>query len=160
MYAISICNLQQSVAIDPARIEQVVRDALQSEQVVAAEISVALVNDERMHQLNRKHLGHDNSTDVLSFLLDCHVESASSADPHQPPGRGKRLDGEVVVCAETAAREAGRFGWETGDELLLYVVHGVLHLCGYDDASDADRERMRLREADILQIRGLTPNYR
>lgn len=159
MYAISICNLQESVAIDPVRIEQAVRDALQSEEVAAADISVAIVNDERMHQLNLNHLGHDDTTDVLSFLLDCSAEAASSADPHQPPGRGKRLDGELVVCAETAEREAAQFGWETGDELLLYVVHGVLHLCGYDDASDADRERMRCREVDILQIRGLTPNY-
>ena len=70
MYAISICNLQQSVAIDETGIDQIIRDALHSEQVAAADVSVAVVDDERMQQLNRTHLGHDYPTDVLSFLLD------------------------------------------------------------------------------------------
>ena len=162
MYAISICNLQQSAEIDEARIEQIIHDALRSEQVAAAELSVAIVDDERMHELNRTHLGHDDTTDVLSFLLECELDSATDEEPRrseQMLGRGKRLEGELVICAETAQREAGRFGWEVGDELLLYVVHGVLHLCGYVDSSDVERQQMRLRESEILQNRGLTPNY-
>jgi len=160
MYAISICNLQQLVEIDESQIEQIVRDALDSEQVAAAEVSVAVVDDARMRQLNRTHLGHDYPTDVLSFLLECRLETAADLNPPADrPGSGRRLDGEIVVSADTARREAVRFGWPAGHELLLYVVHGTLHLCGYVDSPDEERERMRRREVEILQIRGLTPHY-
>lgn len=164
MYAISICNLQHLVVIDEPRIEQVVRDVLQSEQAAGAEVSVAVVDDARIRELNRTHLGHDYPTDALSFLLECRSDPEAEVlvDEERRPdrlGTGKHLEGEVIVSAETAAREADRFGWSAADELLLYIVHGTLHLCGYVDSSDAERQRMRRREADILQIRGLTPHY-
>lgn len=158
MYAISICNLQHLVEIDEPRIEQVVRDVLHSEQAAGAEVSVAVVDDARIRQLNRTHLGHDYPTDALSFLLECRAAPEVLVDEDRL-GMGKHLEGEVIVSAETAAREADRFGWSAADELLLYIVHGTLHLCGYVDSSDAERQRMRRREADILQIRGLTPHY-
>lgn len=162
MYRISICNLQDCLEIDEARIEHIVRDTLQSEQVAAAEVSVAVVDDQRIHQLNRTHLDHDYPTDVLSFLLECHHGPETDPDANQPgapPGLGKHLEGEVVLSAETARRESVRFGWPPDHELLLYAVHGTLHLCGYVDSPEAERERMRQRETEILQIRGLTPNY-
>ena len=164
MYAISICNLQNSVEIDEPGIEQVIRDGLQTEQIASAEISVAIVDDERMRQLNREHLAHDYTTDVLSFLLDHDLDPVTAEQPpvldgELLPGRGKRLEGELIICAATAQRQARQFGWRTDDELLLYAVHGVLHLCGYTDSSESAREQMRARELEILQIRGLTPNY-
>jgi probable rRNA maturation factor len=162
MYAISICNLQHLVEIDEPQIEQVIRDVLQNEQVAAAEVSAAVVDDPHMQQLNRAHLGEDYPTDVLSFLLDCRSDPEALEDSNRSAdrlGTGKRLEGEVIVSAETAAREAGRFGWSPADELLLYVVHGMLHLCGYEDSTDVERQQMRRREAEILQIRGLTPHY-
>lgn len=162
MYVISVCNLQRTLAIDESQIEQIVRDTLRSEQVAAAEVSVAVVDDARMQQINRTHLQHDYPTDVLSFLLECRsdpdaVRHAGSAK--NPLGLGKRLDGEIVVSAETARREAVGFGWPAANELMLYLVHGTLHLCGYVDSPDGERERMRRREMEILQIRGLTPHY-
>lgn len=160
MFSISICNLQETVAIDEGRLDQVIRDSLDGEQVASAELSVAVVDDERMRELNRTHLGHDYPTDVLSFLLECESgPDPAPAGPEERPGRGKRLDGELVISAETAQRQAREYGWDANDELLLYAVHGVLHLCGYEDSTDADRERMQRRQSDILQIRGLTPHY-
>jgi probable rRNA maturation factor len=67
-----------------------------------------------------------------------------------PRGAGKRLDGEIIISAETALRNASRFGCRPVDEVELYLVHGLLHLCGYNDLSAAQRRLMRAREADIL----------
>jgi probable rRNA maturation factor len=56
----------------------------------------------------------------------------------------------VVVNGQRAADVAGQFGWKPADELLLYIVHGVLHLCGYDDHSESASRRMRIREKEVL----------
>lgn len=76
-----------------------------------------------------------------------------------PRGRGLWVDGELVVSTETAHREASGHGWEPEDELLLYIVHGLLHLCGYDDLSQEEQQIMRERERSILKIWNLTPHY-
>ncbi len=109
-----------------------------------AEISVAVVDDPTIHQLNRQYLSHDDPTDVLSFVLERSAE---------------RLEGEVVVSADTACRTAPRFAWSAADELLLYVIHGTLHLVGHDDRTPDDRAAMRARERACLGRFGLEPRY-
>ena len=89
-----------------------------------ARISVAVVDDATIAVLNRQFLRHEGPTDVLSFLLEQDEDG---------------LEGEVVVSAETARRTAPRFGWSEGEELLLYVIHGTLHLAGYDDAKPREQ---------------------
>ena len=88
-----------------------------------------------MHQLNREHLNHDYPTDVLSFVLE---RSESS------------LDGEVIVSADTAIARAAEFHLPPEDELLLYVIHGTLHLVGYDDKEASNRALMREQESRYL----------
>ena len=100
-------------------------------------ISVAVVDDAAISKLNEEFLRPPGPTDVLSFLLE----------------RGDEfLDGEVVVSAETALRMAPRYGWSAGEELLLYVIHGTLHLAGYDDATPQQRAMMRSRESEIWPV--------
>lgn len=108
------------------------------------EVSIAIVTDEAMHELNRQYLQHDYPTDVLSFVLD---EDDS------------RLDGQLIVSADYASREAPTFGWTTDDELLLYTIHGALHLVGYDDLEPDLKAQMREQEKHYLATFGLTPNY-
>src|SRR5208283_1228275 len=103
-------------------------------------ISVAVVDDETIARLNWQYLRHRGAADVLSFLLD------------QSDG----LEGEVVVGAETALRSAPQYGWPPHDELLLYVIHGTLHLVGHDDANAALRAEMRKKESDILEGLGIS----
>ena len=67
------------------------------------------------------------------------------------------MDGELIVSTETAVREAHAHGWLAEDELILYVVHGLLHLCGYDDLTDDARPLMRSRERQMLALWELTP---
>jgi probable rRNA maturation factor len=66
----------------------------------------------------------------------------------------------VVVSADTARRVAPQMGWTAAEELLLYIVHGVLHLAGHDDATTADRARMRQREKKVLGRFGITARYK
>jgi probable rRNA maturation factor len=144
MFQISITNVQTTHAIDCDRLEAAVRTVLEEEGAKSATISVAVVDDATIHRLNRYYLQHDEPTDVLSFVLD---------------ENEKTLDGEIVISANTAAATAARFGWTIGDELLLYVVHGTLHLVGYDDRAPEALREMRDRERHYLMAFGLTPRY-
>jgi probable rRNA maturation factor len=89
-----------------------------------------------MQQLNKRYLEHDEPTDVLSF-------------PLSEPG-ARRLAGEVVISADVARRQAEGRGHDVQAELALYVIHGLLHLCGYDDQTPAAAARMRERERHYL----------
>jgi probable rRNA maturation factor len=144
MFHVSITNVQTAHPIENDRLEAVVRAILEGERIHSARVSVAIVDNPTIHRLNRDYLQHDEPTDVLSFVLE---------------ENEKTLDGEVVVSVDTAAATAARFGWATADELLLYVVHGTLHLLGYDDQSPDALSEMRERERHYLLAIGLTPRY-
>ncbi len=96
------------------------------------EVVVALVDDRTIARLHERFLGEPGPTDVLSF----------------PPG-------EIVVSGETARREAQARGIDPRHELLLYVVHGALHLAGHRDKGRSDRGRMRAAERRVLQALGV-----
>lgn len=152
VYDIEIANKQESLELDDALLRALTQAALRSERIEAARISIAIVNDPLMHELNRRHLNHDYPTDVLSFLL--HSDSPDSNFSHL-----KQLEGEVIVSADTAIREANNRQVNPLEELALYLVHGLLHLCGYDDHCDADIDEMRKRERSILSQFNINPTY-
>ena len=131
MIEIDIHNSQTVLSVDEQRLRSAVASVLSESQFKQAEISVAVVDDQRMQQLNAKYLDHDWPTDVLSF-----VHEAGS----------DRLEGEIIVSSKTAVRQAAEFDSTPEHELLLYVIHGALHLIGYDDHNDADRQTMRAAE--------------
>lgn len=156
MFEIEINNDQQVLEVEDERLRDIVTFVLNEEQIRAAEISVAVVDNPTIWRLNRRHLQHDYPTDVLSFLLDCDgVESGSGV----PRGAGKTLSGEVIVSAEMAVEMASQYQWRGQDELCLYLVHGLLHLCGYDDLVEEEQIVMRHRERAILKHWNLTPHY-
>ncbi len=138
---ISIATPQEIVTIDRAHMRQTVRTVLAGEDVADYEISLAFVDNPTIHRLNLRYLQHDEPTDVLSFPL-----SAPSAS---------KLAGELVLGVEVAAEQAAARGHDVQTELTLYVIHGLLHLCGYDDHDDADCAAMRQRERYYLQQLGL-----
>ena len=144
MFVVEISNRQDLFDLDLKQIETLAIRILQGEGIPSAQLSIAIVDDLTIHGLNRQYLNHDYPTDVLSFLL--HADS-------------EKLEGEVVVSAETAARAAVHFGWTAANELLLYVVHGVLHLVGYDDSEDEPRQEMRSRERFYLAQENLVLSY-
>ncbi len=139
--SISIATPQEIVAIDRAHMRQVVRTVLAGEDVANYEISLAFVDNPTIHRLNLRYLQHDEPTDVLSFPLS--EQSAS------------KLAGELVLGVEVAVEQAAARGHDVQTELTLYVVHGLLHLCGYDDHDEEACAAMRQRERHYLQQLGL-----
>lgn len=136
---VAITNQQSNFKVDARRLRTAVKDVLTGEGIESGEISLAVVDDPTIHDLNRRWLNHDEPTDVLSFVL----ERARSS-----------LEGEIIVSADTASARAAEFGWSAEAELALYVIHGALHLVGYDDKEPAAREKMRQRERFYLERLG------
>lgn len=99
-------------------------------------INIALVTDADMGQLHEEFMGDPSTTDVLTFDLR--------------DGDGPELEGEIAVCVDVARRQARRWRAGVKEELLRYVIHGVLHLLGYDDDVPARRRRMRRAEDRVL----------
>lgn len=132
---VAVANEQVRLAISTDRLRATIRRVLAGEGHSRARISVAIVDDPAIHQLNRQYLQHDYPTDVLSFLL---------SEPGEP------LEGEIIISADTAANRAAEFQNTPLAELLLYAVHGTLHLCGYDDHEPEDEQMMRAKEASYL----------
>lgn len=154
MYEIEIADNQECLTIDEGFVRTIVRQTLQTEQVSAATISVAIVDNAQIHNLNRQYLNHDYETDVLSFLLEESRDEPAELPSDAPRGAGKTIDGEVIVSTEMATAMAGDYSWDVMDELTLYIVHGLLHLCGYDDLTADELPIMRTRECHVFEILG------
>ena len=141
MIRVAITSPQDAVAIDRARMRETAVTVLEGEAVGDAEVSLAFVDNSTIHQLNNRYLRHDEPTDVLSF-------------PLSGPGV-RRLAGELVIGAEVAKTQAETRGHPVQAELALYVIHGLLHLCGYDDKTPAGETAIRQRERHYLHQLGL-----
>jgi probable rRNA maturation factor len=112
-----------------------------------AEVSVLLCDDAAIRTLNRDWRGLDKATNVLSF-------------PGPGPLARRRLLGDIAVAWETTAREAESEGKTSADHLAHLVVHGFLHLVGYDHETDADADEMEPLETEILAALGIADPYR
>jgi probable rRNA maturation factor len=141
MGKIAVASPQEIVVIDRARMREIARTVLDGEKVADAEISLAFVDNATIHALNKRYLDHDEPTDVLSFPL---------SEPN-----AKRLAGELVIGVEVAIAHAQERGHDVQLELGLYVIHGLLHLCGYGDKSKEAAQEMRQRERHYLARLGL-----
>jgi len=142
LFSIDISDQSPASADLHERLRAALAAVLAGGGVEQAEVSLAIVDDPTIHQLNRQYLNHDEPTDVLSFLFE---------------REGSRLEGEIVVSRDTAARSAPAYGWRAEDELLLYVIHGGLHLVGFDDTTADAAAEMRRQEKHYLEPFGLQP---
>lgn len=144
-HQVEIADHQSHLRSDPEDLAGLARRVLEREGVLRSAISIALVDNAAIHDLNRKHLGHDWPTDVISFVL---------SEPDEP-----ELSGELIVSAEMAAEMALAAGVDPRSELALYVVHGLLHLCGYDDLNERDAAVIRRREGEHLAREGIINTF-
>ena len=142
---IEMINLQRCVKVPEGRIRAAIRHVMMEELGSEVNVSVAVVDDGRIAELNRVFLKRIGPTDVLAFPLD---EGLGTEEP-------ERVVGEIVISAERARREARKRHTTTDTELILYAVHGMLHLAGHDDRTPGERKRMRRREAEVLASLGL-----
>lgn len=108
------------------------------------ELGIVVTGDEEVRELNRRYRGLDSTTDVLSFAL------AEGGDFVAPPDGLLHL-GEVIISYPQAERQAQERGQETRQEVALLLVHGLLHLLGYDHADRNQERHMRAREKALLQ---------
>jgi rRNA maturation RNase YbeY len=133
---VAVSNEQDRVRVALPRVRAAGERALAALGRRAAEVHVTLVDDARMARLHARFLGRRTPTDVLAFDLG-------------GPGPAPEL-GAVIVSAETAARQARRQRVPVALEVELLVVHGLLHLAGYDDRDPAEARRMHGRAREIL----------
>jgi probable rRNA maturation factor len=123
-------------------VRNAVRTAARSQGFSDGSIGVLITDDETIHKINREYLDHDYPTDVISFAY-------SQSCPN--------VEGELVVSLDTAIREAAELHWPALHELLLYVVHGTLHICGLNDTTPEESLQMRMAEQQVLLELGV-PN--
>lgn len=137
---IDIADRQKIVRIGAPWLTRLVQRTLVAEGIEEAEIGISLVDDKQIAQVHGRWLGDSTPTDVITFDLS--------------DGSGP-LQGDIVVSTETARRLAREYGWTSRQEVAYYVVHGLLHLTGYDDHALDDRRAMRARERAVLRVIGL-----
>lgn len=108
------------------------------------ELSISIVGDRTIRRINRDYLAKDRSTNVISFSLQ--EGECAGITPHAL--------GDVVISADTAAREAAEGGMETFERLCYLLLHGILHLCGYDHerSGAAEAEKMEKKERALFKI--------
>ena len=132
----AVSNRQRRVRISTPRLRATAESALCALGRADRDVHVSVVDDPAIRRLNARYLRRRTTTDVLAF--DLHAPGPS------------RLLGEVIICADTARRQAKRVGVSVALELDLLVVHGLLHLAGWDDHEPREARLMHEREREIL----------
>ena len=135
---VEIANLQKHYRIKSSNIKRAVKEVLRKEGR-DARLSIVLVDNSRIKELNKQYFNSDEVTDVISFPLSNNKNS---------------LSGEVIVSVETAVDTAGKRNISVEGEIVLYILHGILHLLGYDDGNEGDARVMHEEETKILKTLG------
>jgi probable rRNA maturation factor len=153
--AVDVCAWRRGVPRVVAAVRRACRAALATgaPRLGSAELSLVLTDDRRLRALNRRWRGHDKPTNVLSF------PTAGARRQFVPAAGQPRLLGDVVVGFGVAAAEAETEGKQLPDHLAHLVVHGVLHLLGYDHARAGQARRMESLERRILAGLGVADPY-
>lgn len=128
------------VTFDQARLDRLARAILSEVGEASAELGILFVGDQRMRSLNRRYRDKDRTTDVLAFAM------------REAPHSTASLLGDVVIAVPTALRQAKQGQRSLDEELTVLLVHGILHLCGYDhERSEKEARRMHRRERMVLR---------
>lgn len=143
------CDSPYRSRIDRRRLREAARKTLTHQAIGGpAELTIVITGDPEIQALNRQYRGMDAPTDVLSFAQGP-LESAPDASSYL---------GDVIISYPRARAQAQAAGHSTADELVLLVIHGVLHLLGHDHATRAQKRNMWAAQADILREMGVRVN--
>lgn len=145
---INVFNEQTALVIANSLIRRVVKHVLTEEKVICDEVNIYFVDIPFISKLHAEFFNDPSPTDCISFPID---------DCEEKNGQ-KRLLGEVFVCPATAIAYAKKTGKDPFTETILYIVHGLLHLIGYDDLEPKAKARMRRAEARHMKKLFAEPN--
>jgi probable rRNA maturation factor len=136
---IKIINLHKKYRLNEGLLKKIIRNVLKYiKKSGAAELEIVFLGDKSIRRLNKKYKKTDRATDVLSFRLDRYGPVS------------KKFLGDIFISVDRAFANSKIFKTDPGNELVLYVIHGILHLFGYDDGTAAGRRRMQDKEKKIL----------
>lgn len=148
---LEIRNRQRSQPVDLKQLQAITRQVMEHElQLTQVELGIHLVGASEMAQVNEQYLQHTGSTDVITF--------DHSAAPVTKPTVPTPIHGELFICVADAEQQAIEFRTSWQEEVVRYVIHGILHLCGYDDLQPAKRRRMKREESRLLKAVARTMN--
>ncbi len=116
------------------------------------EVSLVLIDAEAMAEYNQRFMRREGATDVLAFPVE---DLAPGEAPLRVPNGPPLVLGDVFICPEVVAGAAERAGVRFQDEMALMVVHGILHLLGFDHQEDTEAEQMEGRERELLSLVGV-----
>ena len=140
---VSISNRQKRVSIDAGKIRRAAKKILSDLGFQGYELSIVIVDDQEITRLNRQYFHRNRPTNVISFPM-------AVGDPASLPSR---VLGDVVISAETSKRQAEEAGGKAKDEILFLLIHGILHLAGYDHEGAADeRKKMEAKEKELFSF--------
>jgi probable rRNA maturation factor len=145
---VTIVNLQKKISLDSTAYREYSSRLCETvSEAAAKELSVAFISDRRMKELNKFFRGKDSTTDVLSF-----PHEPDEFENNAPPAAADSTEflGDIVISVEQAARQAEENGLTLDGEIRQLILHGLLHLCGYDH--ETDNGEMNARELELREL--------
>ena len=144
-FSITVTDRWHAHAVPAESLQGAVERTLRNAGCAEARVTIVLVGDAEIAELNEQYLGHKGPTDCITFPMH--------------DGDDDGIDGEIVVSVETAARQARARGIDLDAEILLYTIHGTLHLLGMDDDTEEGADRMHALEDRLLGEMGIGPVF-
>lgn len=139
MYDISILNLLSEFKIDKRILKKIIKNIFSDHHFEEVSVNLILTDDDEIIRLNKKYLDKDTTTDVLSFMLEINSQR-------------NILEGEVYANLQQIERQANHYNVKFDNELFRIVIHGILHLVGYNDQTKKDRQQMTEKENCYLKL--------
>ncbi len=139
-----IANRQRTRKINSRRLKQIIGELFSELKITEAELGIHLVGAKEMARVNWDFLQHEGSTDVITFD---HLETGVRSQKSEV-----RIHGELFVCVDDAVLQAKQFNTDWESEVMRYVVHGVLHLLGYDDLQPTLKRKMKREENRLVRL--------
>lgn len=145
---LTLRNRQRTCPVETRHLRQVCVSLLGDFlQIKHAELGITFVGAPEMARMNWQFLQHEGTTDVITFDYSEAPDSQAQSRDSQP-----KLHGELFICLDEAVRQARRFGTTWQSEFVRYIIHGTLHLIGYDDQCAAERRTMKHEENRLLRL--------
>ena len=144
-YEVTFADHQKKVQLNSLKILKITKAILHYESVDQAILSVVFVTHQKIKAFNEEYLKRNYVTDVLAFDLSDTVLSKRKT---------KGVIGDIIISTDAALKNVSMYQTTLSEELSLYIVHGILHLCGYDDHKSSDIQRMRKKEKKIVFFLG------